>query len=207
MSKTTRSDVAKKLEACLADISTWMSANMFKVAVQDLIYTFKALQGTAPQYIEELIVPYQPIKVSTVRFWSILSRANNTWSDIRSRDIKFKQSAGEEFSSVYPGINNIIIGRLYRSWEDEFFKTCALHECGDEYWNMKQVYKFERLWGQPGHSFTCYYDPNDVTQGTESSVASFHAETCVMSQQSLSCQARTRTDGGVMKRLLLKLLA
>lgn len=43
----------------------------------------------------------------------------------RSRDIKFKQSADEEFSSVYPGINNVIIGRLYRSWEDEFFKTVS----------------------------------------------------------------------------------
>ncbi|KAK2140999.1 hypothetical protein LSH36_1186g01028 [Paralvinella palmiformis] len=31
MPKTTWSDVANKLEACLADISTWMSANMFKL--------------------------------------------------------------------------------------------------------------------------------------------------------------------------------
>ena len=31
MPKTTWSDVAKKLEACLADISTWMSANMLKL--------------------------------------------------------------------------------------------------------------------------------------------------------------------------------
>jgi hypothetical protein len=31
MSKTTWSDVAKKLEACLADISTWMSANTLKL--------------------------------------------------------------------------------------------------------------------------------------------------------------------------------
>jgi len=30
--KTTWSDVAKKLEACLADISTWMSANMLKLS-------------------------------------------------------------------------------------------------------------------------------------------------------------------------------
>jgi len=29
--QTTWSDVAKKLEACLADISTWMSANMLKL--------------------------------------------------------------------------------------------------------------------------------------------------------------------------------
>jgi len=31
MPKTTRSDVAKKLEACLAGISTWMSADMLKL--------------------------------------------------------------------------------------------------------------------------------------------------------------------------------
>jgi len=31
MRKTTWSDVAKKLEACLADISTWMSENMLKL--------------------------------------------------------------------------------------------------------------------------------------------------------------------------------
>ena len=31
MLKTTWSDVAKKLEACLADTSTWMSANMLKL--------------------------------------------------------------------------------------------------------------------------------------------------------------------------------
>ena len=31
MPKKTWSDVAKKLEACLADISTWMSANMLKL--------------------------------------------------------------------------------------------------------------------------------------------------------------------------------
>jgi len=31
MPKTTWSDVAKNLEACLADISTWMSANMLKL--------------------------------------------------------------------------------------------------------------------------------------------------------------------------------
>ena len=31
MPKTTWSDVTKKLEACLADISTWMSANMLKL--------------------------------------------------------------------------------------------------------------------------------------------------------------------------------
>jgi len=31
MPKTTWSDAAKKLEACLADISTWMSANMLKL--------------------------------------------------------------------------------------------------------------------------------------------------------------------------------
>jgi len=29
--KTTWSDVAENLEACLADISTWMSANMLKL--------------------------------------------------------------------------------------------------------------------------------------------------------------------------------
>ena len=27
-----------------------------------LMYTFKALQGTAPQYLEELVVPYQPTR-------------------------------------------------------------------------------------------------------------------------------------------------
>ena len=31
MPKTTSSDVANKLEACLVDISTWMSANMLKL--------------------------------------------------------------------------------------------------------------------------------------------------------------------------------
>ena len=31
MPKTTWSDVAKNLEACLADISTWMSANILKL--------------------------------------------------------------------------------------------------------------------------------------------------------------------------------
>ena len=31
MPKTTWSDVANKLEACLADINTWMSANMLKL--------------------------------------------------------------------------------------------------------------------------------------------------------------------------------
>ena len=31
MSKTTWFDIAKKLETCLADISTWMSANMPKL--------------------------------------------------------------------------------------------------------------------------------------------------------------------------------
>ena len=31
MPKTTWYDVAKKFEACLADISTWMSANMPKL--------------------------------------------------------------------------------------------------------------------------------------------------------------------------------
>ena len=27
-----------------------------------LMYTFKALQGTAPQYLEELVIPYQPTR-------------------------------------------------------------------------------------------------------------------------------------------------
>ena len=31
MPKTTWSDVAKKLEACLSDISTWMGANILKL--------------------------------------------------------------------------------------------------------------------------------------------------------------------------------
>ena len=31
MPKTTWSDVSRKLEACLADISTWMSANKLKL--------------------------------------------------------------------------------------------------------------------------------------------------------------------------------
>ncbi|KAK2147597.1 hypothetical protein LSH36_545g01032 [Paralvinella palmiformis] len=60
--------------------------------------------------------------------------------------------------------NRTIIGHLYRSWEDEFFKTCTLHECGAAEWNINQVYTFQRLWGQRGHPFRCYYDPDDVIQ-------------------------------------------
>ncbi|KAK2159884.1 hypothetical protein LSH36_144g05035 [Paralvinella palmiformis] len=77
MPKTTWPDVAKKLETCLADISTWMSANMLKLNEEKtelIIFNPKhqvrmteelrlqALQGTAPQYLEELVVPYQPTR-------------------------------------------------------------------------------------------------------------------------------------------------
>ncbi|KAK2147596.1 hypothetical protein LSH36_545g01027 [Paralvinella palmiformis] len=41
---------------------------------------------------------------------------------------------------------------------------CTLHECGAAEWNINQVYTFERLWGQRGHPFRCYYDPDDVIQ-------------------------------------------
>jgi len=33
---------------------------IFRSQYKILMYTFKALQGTAPQYLEELVVPYQP---------------------------------------------------------------------------------------------------------------------------------------------------
>jgi len=46
-----------------------------------LMYTSNALQVTPLQYLEELVVLYQPTR-SMVWVWSILSRTNNTWSDL-----------------------------------------------------------------------------------------------------------------------------
>jgi len=35
---------------------------IYRLQYKILMYTFKALQGTAPQYLEELVIPYQPTK-------------------------------------------------------------------------------------------------------------------------------------------------
>ncbi|KAK2157757.1 hypothetical protein LSH36_185g05015 [Paralvinella palmiformis] len=179
MPKTTWSDVAKKLEACLADISTWMSANMLKIneekteliifnpkpkavhhigclqntgirpdnfsarlrqrfpvwsskhtddtATESTEFFCQALQGTAPQYLEELVVPYQPTRslrsesgallaVPTTRGVTyareaVLARNAEMYKKFNKGDLDGVSAAYTEKAVLYEHGENPVVGR------------------------------------------------------------------------------------------------